>query len=116
VQKLRFLIAEDSAPMRRLMRSLVADLAAEIYECAGGRDAVRVYFEMHPDWVLMDLHMPDGDGLQATREIRGRDAAARIVIVTQYDETALRIACEEAGVVAYMLKEDLLGIRKLVSH
>jgi CheY-like chemotaxis protein len=114
MQKLRILIAEDSAPMRRLIRSLVEDLAADVVECDGGREAVRLYFEFQPDWVLMDLHMPDGDGLEATRAIRGRDGNARIVIVTQSDENELRRAAEEAGAVAYMLKDHLLGVRKLV--
>jgi CheY-like chemotaxis protein len=103
VQKLRFLIAEDSAPMRSLIRSLVEDFAAEVVECEGGREAVRLYFETRPDWVLMDLHIADGDGLEATRAIRDRDGSARIVIVTQFDENALRRACEDAGAVAYML-------------
>jgi two-component system chemotaxis response regulator CheY len=112
---LKLLIVDDSVEMRRLIRSLVGDMASEVFECGGGDDAVKVYFEAHPDWVLMDLHMSGGDGLAATREIRKRDGNARIVIVTQFDEDVLRRAAAEAGALAYLLKENLLGIRRFLA-
>ena len=115
VQRLRFLIVEDSVQMRRLMRTMLDDLAADVVECAGGNQAVSLYLATRPDWVLMDIHMADGDGLTATREIRRRDGAARIVIVTQFDEDELRRAAAEAGAVGYVLKENLLGIRRLIA-
>lgn len=70
------------------------------------------YFAVRPDWVLMDIHMRDGDGLTATRTIRERDGAARIVIVTQFNEEELRRAAGEAGAMGYVLKENLLAIRR----
>lgn len=101
--------------MRRLMRILVEDMAGEIVECGGGEEAVALYQATRPDWVLMDIHMPGLDGLAATREIRRRDGAARIVIVTQFDEQELRHAAADAGAVGYVLKENLLGIRRMIS-
>jgi two-component system response regulator DegU len=115
VPKLKFLIAEDSPQMRRLMRTLVEDIAVEVHECTSGQEAVRRYFEVKPDWVLMDLQMRDGDGLTATREICRREPEARIVIVTEFDEDELRQAAVDAGAFAYMLKENLLRIRNLVN-
>jgi CheY-like chemotaxis protein len=112
---MRFLIAEDSPQMRRLIRTFVDDLASEVVECSGGTEAVGAYFAMRPDWVLMDLHMPAGDGLTATREIFGRDAGARIVIVTEAEGDELRRAAAEAGAVGYVLKENLLSIRRVVT-
>jgi CheY-like chemotaxis protein len=112
--RLRLLIVDDSAQMRRLMRSLFADIAHEIHECSSGNAAVERYFEVHPDWMLMDLQMEDGDGLVATRAICARDPAARIVIVTQFDQQELRRAAVEAGAAAYMLKENLLSIRRFL--
>jgi len=101
--------------MRRLMRTLVEDMAEEIFECGGGEEAVALYHATRPDWVLMDIHMPGLDGLAATREIRRRDATARIVIVTQFDEQEFRRAAAEAGAVGYVLKENLLGIRRMIN-
>ena len=112
---LKLLIAEDSPQMRRLIRTFVDDLASQVVECSGGTEAVGAYFAMRPDWVLMDLHMPAGDGLAATREIRSRDAEARILIVTELDGDELRRAAAEAGAAAYVLKENLLAIRRFIA-
>jgi CheY-like chemotaxis protein len=114
VQGLKLLIVDDSTQMRRLMRTFFEDIASEVHECCSGNAAVRTYFETRPDWVLIDLQMEDGDGLTATRAIRDRDATARIMIVTQFDQEELRRAAAEAGAVAYMLKENLLSIRRLL--
>ena len=114
VKTLKFLIAEDSVPMRRLMRTLFEDVAAVVHECGTAEDAVRLYFETRPDWVLMDVHMAGSNGLAATRDICERDRNARIVIVTQFDDDSLREEAAHAGATAYMLKENLLSVRRFV--
>ncbi len=114
--RFKLLIADDCVEMRALIRMLLGDLATDIVECGGGRAAVELYFEIRPDWVVMDLQMKDGDGLSATREILRRDPAARILIVTQFDEEPLREAATESGAFGYMLKQNLLGIRRFLSH
>jgi DNA-binding NarL/FixJ family response regulator len=110
----RSLRSRRPAPSR-LIRTLLDDLAGEITDCAGEDEAVAMYAATRPDWVLMDIHIAGGDGLTATREIRRRDAAARIVIVTQFDEEELRRAARDAGAEAYVLKEDLLAVRRIVT-
>ena len=67
---MKLLIVEDSAQMRRMMKSLVSDLATELYECAAGAGALSAYREHRPDWVLMDIKMKEIDGLAATRQIK----------------------------------------------
>ncbi len=56
------LIVEDNPAMRRLMRRLVDGLADEIGECSDGVEAVALYAELQPDWVLMDIEMPRLNG------------------------------------------------------
>lgn len=101
--------------MRRLLQSLLGGIADEIVECATGSDAVRCYFEIHPDWVLMDVRMDGLDGIAATRQIVGRDPAARIIVVSQYDDPEIRAAAMHAGAAAYVHKEKLLHIRTLLA-
>jgi DNA-binding NarL/FixJ family response regulator len=65
------------------------------------------YQAQRPDVVLMDIRMPEVDGITATRQIRILDPAARIVIVTDYDDSQLRDAALAAGACDYTLKDNL---------
>ncbi|HKV39506.1 MAG TPA: response regulator, partial [Blastocatellia bacterium] len=67
-----------------------------------------------PDWVLMDLEMKDMDGLVAASRIKNAAPKARIIIVTNYDDSRLRDAAREAGACAYVLKDDLVALRDIV--
>lgn len=100
--------------MRRLLHTLLGGMAKEIVECATGSDAVRCYFDTHPDWVLMDVRMDGLNGITATREIVRRDPAAKIIVLSQYDDVEIRDAAVQAGAVAFVHKENLLAIRKLL--
>jgi len=107
---LKLLIVEDSAPVRRLIKSVVADLAEEIYECANGAEALTEYSRYQPDFVLMDIRMSLTDGIAATRQIRKADPGARIIIVTDYDQIDLREAAKRAGAIGYVVKDNLLDL------
>ena len=111
---LRLLIVEDHPDMRRMIRYLVEDLASVIHECGDGADALAVYTACRPDVVLMDIAMKEVDGISATREITAADPSARIVIVTNHDDPELRGAAERAGATGYVLKENLLELRRLL--
>jgi CheY-like chemotaxis protein len=106
----RLLIVEDNASVRRLIKRVVADLATAIYECADGAEALAEYTCHRPDFVLMDIRMSRMDGITATRQIKAVDAAARIIIVTEYDQAELREASKQAGAIAYVLKDNLLDL------
>lgn len=104
--------------MRQLVHSLVADLAETITECGDGAEAVAAYTAQQfngNDWVLMDFEMPGVDGLEATRRLRSAFSDAQIIIVTQYGDEHLRAAAREAGACGYVLKENLLELRELIS-
>lgn len=111
---MRILIVEDSAPLRRMMRALLAPLTAEIFECGDGAEAFAAYRRHRPDWVLMDWQMKRMDGLTATRRIKDAFPDAHILFVTQYDDHELRQAARAAGACGYVLKDDLLGLRSLL--
>lgn len=75
-----------------------------------------MFREERPDLVLMDIMMPDMDGLEASRRIRAEFPDARIVIVTYYDDQGLRDAALAAGVSGYVLKENLLSLPDIISR
>lgn len=109
-----FLIVDDNAGVRRLLRQAVHELATGIWECDDGAEALSSYCGHRPDVVLMDIRMPRVDGVAATREIRRVDPSARIVMVTDYDDDGLREAAAEAGACRYALKHDLLDLPRIV--
>ncbi len=110
-----FLIVDDNAVMRRTIRYVVSDFAREINECEDGAEAVSAYEKHQPDWVLMDVEMPEKDGLTATREICAAFSDAKIVIVTKHGDAAMREAARQVGAFGFVVKENLLDLRKIIA-
>jgi len=110
------LIVEDSGPMRRLIKEIVSGLADEVHECGDGADALAAYVLHRPDFVLMDIRMDLVDGIQATRRIKAADPAARVIIVTDYDQADLREGARQAGACAYVVKENLLELVRFLQE
>ena len=108
------LIIEDNPQVRRLIEDEVRDLAAHLYEGDDGAEAVALYREFLPDWVLMDLEMKRVDGLTATRQIVAQFPDAHICIVTSYDDEYLREEAKAAGASGYVCKENLQLLRFLL--
>jgi CheY-like chemotaxis protein len=116
---LKLLIADDNPSVRRLIRKLVGPFVSEIWECENGEKAVSSYSAWKPDLVFMDIRMDPVDGIEATRLIMSLDSAAKIVIVTDYDDEVLREAARKAGAFRYAHKEnllDLIGLLKAMTH
>jgi DNA-binding NarL/FixJ family response regulator len=100
--------------MRNLLKSLLRPFATEFRECSDGAQAPCVYDEQGPDLVLMDICMKEVDGITAAKQIHDADPSARIVMVTDYDDDALREAAQKAGACGYVLKDDLSDLIRLV--
>ena len=108
------MIVEDNSEMRRIIRRMVAGVATEIVECADGSEALASYTRSQPDWVLMDIEMAGVDGITATRQITAAFPDAKVIIVTSHTDEPLRVAAREAGACGYVMKENLLELRKLL--
>ena len=114
-------LVDDHALVRRGLEQLLgADPDIEVVgTAADGVEAVRIVAETSPDVVLMDLQMPELDGVEATRKIVGEaeaDDPPQVVVLTSFSDTERIVAALDAGAVGYLLKdtepEDLLeGVR-----
>jgi response regulator NasT len=108
----RILIADDEAIRLIALRTQLATLGMDVVgEATTGREAVALARETSPDLVILDIKMPEIDGIEAAREI----SAARsvpIILLTAYSDQALVERAAAAGVFAYLVKpvaeEDLL--------
>jgi DNA-binding NarL/FixJ family response regulator len=100
----RVLIADDRAQARDALRALLATVGAVkvVAEAADGLEAVRQAGECQPDVVLMDVKMPVLDGLDATRRIKARWPAIRIIVLTVH--AGYRQAALAAGADSFLVK------------
>ena len=112
---MKILIVEDNEQMRQMMKTLVKDFVDCVIECGDGAEALLAYTQHHPDWVLMDIDLPEVDGISATRRIVATHPEARVMMVTNYDDADLREAARLAGACEYVVKENLLEIRRILA-
>ena len=106
---LRLLIAEDNAVNQLVLTSMIADQGYEVEIAANGRVAVGKYVAAPPDVVVMDISMPEMDGLEAARAIRAHEAAhglprTPIIAATAHVMQDDKDACFEAGMDDYVSK------------
>jgi CheY-like chemotaxis protein len=113
---MRILIVEDNPQMRQLIRSVVTQISTEVYECGDGAEALAAYTTHRPDWVLMDIDLPQLNGLEAARQITSAFPGARILMVSDYDDAQLRAAATTAGARGYLLKDNLLDLRRMLKR
>jgi len=66
-------------------------------ECPTASEAINIYHETAPDWVIMDVKLNGQNGLYATAEIHKSDPFARIIVITQYEEAIYRQEARERG-------------------
>lgn len=106
MRTVRVLLAEDHAVVREGTRQIVeADPAIEVVgEAADGAEVVALATRLHPDVVLLDLHMPVLNGIEATRRIVAEAQDARVLILSAYDEEDYVTAALDAGASGYLLK------------
>jgi NarL family two-component system response regulator LiaR len=103
---IRVLLADDHAVVRSGLGAflLAADDLDLVGEAVNGAEAVRRCAELRPDVVLMDLQMPEMDGVEATRAIRQRWPTTQVLILTSFREEERVQAALVAGAIGYLLK------------
>ncbi len=103
---LRLLLADDHQMLRHGLRRSMEDEGFDVVgEAADGAEAVRMAEDLHPDVVLMDVSMPELDGVEATRQIRAAIDQTRIIMLTMHaDEDVIRRAIS-AGASGYLVKD-----------
>jgi two-component system response regulator NreC len=104
---IRILLCEDHALLRQGLRAIFRSFPCleVVGEAANGREAVETVARLRPDVVLMDLEMPELNGMDATRRIVASRTGARVVILTLYDDEEIVASCLEAGASGYVLKD-----------
>lgn len=104
---IRVLIADDHPVFRFGLRALIqTETGMEVVgEAASGNQAVEMVEKLAPDVVLMDLNMPEGDGIQATRQICARYPDVHVLVVTMIEDDTV-VQAIQAGALGYILKGE----------
>jgi two-component system, chemotaxis family, chemotaxis protein CheY len=101
----RVLIVDDAAFMRAMIRDILTKNGFEVAgEAGNGNEAVRLYDELHPDVVTMDIVMPLKSGIEATREITEKHPGARVVICSALGQESLVMEAMEVGAKDFIVK------------
>lgn len=103
------LIVDDQPPFRTVARTVVGLIAGWTVtaEAETGEDAVKVAVRTHPEVVLMDIHLPGINGIEATRRLLAAAPGTTVVLLSSYAADDLPADAADCGAVAYLPKEDL---------
>ena len=118
MRKIRVLIVDDSPFSQAVVRKSLPETSFEVCGmAANGKEGFSKYFVLKPDVVIMDITMPDMDGLECSRQILLRDQNARIVILSSMKDDALTSRARLLGIRWFLQKpassEDLINMIKM---
>lgn len=107
VPRIRVLIADDQALFREGLRTLLSTRpeVEVVAEAANGLEALAMAAQLQPAVVLMDLQMPEMDGVQATARMRDRHPDIPVLVLTTFDDDANLFGALRAGAAGYLLKD-----------
>lgn len=116
----RILVCDDAAFMRMMIKDILTKNGYEVAgEAENGLKAVEKYNEVKPDLVLMDITMPEMDGIQALKEIKKMDGNAKVIMCSAMGQQAMVVEAIQAGAKDFIVKpfqEDrvLEAVKKVV--
>jgi DNA-binding NarL/FixJ family response regulator len=107
IRQIKILTVDDHPILREGIASIIQSVKDMIVvgEAANGREAIEVFRSKRPDVTLMDLQMPDVNGIAAIAAIRQENSQARIIVLTTYEGDVLARRALKAGATGYILKD-----------
>lgn len=115
--RIRAVIADDEAFIRQVLLKMLERLDVEVVGVAeNGRQALDLYMQHHPDIVILDIAMPEMDGLETLRQLLARDPEARVLMCTSFSSKQYVVEAVKIGAKGYLNKPfDLDKIREKIS-
>jgi len=107
--KIKIMLVDDHAILRDGIRALIGshDDLEIVGEASEGKEAIEKVHELAPDVVIMDIAMPEMDGLEATRRIKKNNSKIKIIVLTQHDNEEYVLASIKAGTAGYLPKKAM---------
>ena len=101
----KILLVDDAAFMRKMIKDVLGKSGyTELYEAVDGVDAVEKFTEISPDLVIMDITMPNMDGLEALKAIRAKDGSANVVMCSAMGQESMVMEAVRSGAKDFIVK------------
>jgi two-component system, chemotaxis family, chemotaxis protein CheY len=100
----KVLIVDDAEFLRVRLTKMLSTDGYEVFQAENGVKAVATYKDIHPDVVLMDVTMPEMDGLTALKEIVGFDSKARVIMLTALGQESVVLEAVKSGARDFVVK------------
>lgn len=100
----KILIVDDAEFLRVRLTKMLSTDGYEVFQAENGVKAVATYKDIHPDVVLMDVTMPEMDGLTALKEIVGFDPQARVIMLTALGQESVVLEAVKSGAKDFVVK------------
>jgi two-component system, chemotaxis family, chemotaxis protein CheY len=101
---MKILIADDSKLFRNELKNFLIDQGFDVIEAVDGKEAINLYAKHKPDLVLMDIVMPECDGIRAMQEIKTKDPLAKVIILSSMGQQSKIIEAIQKGAIDFIVK------------
>jgi CheY-like chemotaxis protein len=112
----RILVVDDSKATRRVLSALVNSRWTVCGEAESGTAGVKKFQELQPDLVVLDLAMPDIDGIEAARQMQALNPAVPLILFTLLDSWGLQSAARNAGIIRVVSKSEGWELMKSIEE
>jgi DNA-binding response OmpR family regulator len=113
LSQIKILHADDEQEIRTMMKLILKDEVKEFYSAKNGIEAFEIYQTQKPDIVLLDINMPDCDGIKFAQKLRKSDHSTRIIMITAHSDVEKLLLSTELKLTKYLIKPfsslDLFG-------
>lgn len=110
------MIVDDSATIRNILRALFEAEDLRVFEARDGVEAIGRALEVNPNLIVLDLSMPEMNGLEAARELKTLMPHVPLLMFTNHSEGALEKEADSAGIAAVVSKSGPNSLAQLVMH
>jgi two-component system response regulator DegU len=113
---MKLLLVDDNDRIRKVMRNIYSPLFDEVIECKDGTEAVSIFKQELPDWVVMDIKMKMMDGIEAAAKIISIYPDAKIIVVSQFKDSITIDSAMKAGAIEFVSKENLTKVIEVINN
>jgi DNA-binding response OmpR family regulator len=107
--KKKILVVDDENEIVDFLESFLRRFNLNVVKASSGNDALALYDKERPDWVFLDIMMPDRDGISVLKELKKIDARVKVIVITGKEEQAFREKARGFGAIDYITKPLDLG-------